>query len=113
MGEASKSKDEERVRSPTSAKIAMFEKKEEVKPKPNRPTKRMNKKKVGALNSKFANLNINPAALKPNGKAKINKVHRDGGVIDHKPKEEQAIVPKGKRRKRKKPKYEELENEDK
>merc|ERR1712129_427900 len=80
--EETKSKDEERVRSPTSAKIAMFEKKEEVKPKPNRPTKRMNKKKVGALNSKFANLNINPAALKPNGKAKMNKVHRDDGVID-------------------------------
>merc|ERR1712048_1342986 len=85
---------DDRVRSPTSAKIAMFENKEKDKDvKPKRPVKKVNKMKVGALNSKFGNLNINPAALKPGGATKISKTHRDDGGIDHKPKVEQAIVP--------------------
>merc|ERR1712130_230404 len=96
-----KSKDE-KVKSPTANKIAMFEKKENEKEvKPNKPIKKVNKMKVGKLNSKFAHMNINMNGMKPGSAAKINKSHSEDGSIDNKPKVEQAII-KTKRRKRKK-----------
>merc|ERR1712130_985156 len=70
-----KSKDE-KVKSPTANKIAMFEKKENEKEvKPNKPIKKVNKMKVGKLNSKFAHMNINMNGMKPGSAAKINKSH--------------------------------------
>merc|ERR1712113_730149 len=103
MPDEKEKKKEEKVKSPTANKIAMFEKQQKEKDdKAKKPVKKVNKMKVGKLNSKFGNLNINPAAMKPGGRATISNKHKDDGTIDQQPKVEQATISKGKRRKRKK-----------
>jgi len=90
--------------SPTQTKIAMFEQKEKEKPKKKKENVTTpGKMRVSGLNRKFGGLNINPAALKPGAANKAKKYHgkKEKGEMDQKPKVEQAVITKGKRKRRK------------
>merc|ERR1719356_989966 len=86
--------------------ISLFEKpagsEEEKKPEKKRP--KVNKLKKNALNAKFAHVKINPMAMKPGAAAKHKVLNKEkDGIIDTAAKVEQAVIQRGKRKRKRKP----------